>query len=78
MNIKEIKEIIKNTGFSFETYHDFTGIHDRYRDNHDVLINGTHRLVAVNKKRTLWKAFGRDSINPMPLPALLAVVSKGE
>ena len=50
MNIKEIKELIKNTGFSF----------------------------AVNKKRTLWKAFGWDNINPMPLPALLAVVSKGK
>ena len=55
MNIREIESTVHDIGFTFEKYRDFSGITDRYRYNHNVLINGPYRLVATNKNRTLWK-----------------------
>ncbi len=57
MRIKEIENIIQNTCFRFEEYHDFSGIHDRYIVNHDVLISDNYRLAAMNKARTKWRVF---------------------
>ena len=76
MKVKEIKTIINGTGFSFETYHDFSGIHDRWIDNHNVLIKDNVRLVPINRTRSLWKALAQDTLKPiddriLPLPELI-------
>ena len=56
MNVSEIKNTIKNTDLEFERTHFFEGIHDRYKDNHDVLVNGKCRICAEDiGRRNKWK-----------------------
>lgn len=46
MNILEIKKAIANTDLMFERTHLFEGIHDRYKNNHDVLVNDKCRICV--------------------------------
>jgi len=70
MTVKEIKELIKDTGYCFDTYHDFSGINDRRRENHNALIKENIRLVAANAKRTKWNVLKVNSDSNPPLTVI--------
>ena len=61
ITIKEIKELIKNTGFDFQYFHDLTGTlrnatHDVYIRNSNVLIRDNICITAKNRYKNIWTA----------------------
>lgn len=59
MTIKDIQNIMKDTTFNFEHFHDFRGMYDRYKPNHDVIIGKVddifYRICAINRNKNIWK-----------------------
>lgn len=60
MNVKQIKEIIKDTGFHFRQEHMQGRVHDYHEENHDVIISQDHKYqisAAGGYNRNLWNVF---------------------
>ena len=47
MTVNEIRKLAENKGWYFDTYHDFTGIHDRYIENHDRLLSEERQSIVI-------------------------------
>lgn len=65
MKIAEIKSTIAGTGFDFMTYHDFSGVYDRYRENHNLLKYKDNVCVCIkakNDKRDKWCVLVSDTV----------------
>lgn len=55
MKILDIKREIEGTPFQFETFHDFRGYSDRYKENHNVVTNGHYRIISRTANREKWQ-----------------------